>query len=262
MDNNLDIMNTINENKNITIPHYRAIILILASNESQITKNARTIWKQYMNVEPTFKVFFVYAQLFEPLVDRDDSDIVFDNIREGLTFHKTFHAMKYIDKHFSYEYFVRTNISTFWDFKNLKKHLDILPKSGCYSGDGPFSIRELNHSCLYLSGSDTIVTKEMITSLVSNPEKINFDLIEDQTMGHYFNGVMGIPPLPNRICFFEDIHNVDEYTQKIIENRINTSMENNIDHYRVKSKNNNRCFIDYFIYIILLEKIYNIKNIN
>lgn len=259
MENHLNIHNT-----NISKPQYKAIILILASNESQITKNARSIWKQYMNVEPTFKVFFVYGKLFEPLIDEDDSDIVFDNIPESypVRFHKTFYAMKYIDTHFSYEYFVRTNISTFWDFNNLKKHLDVLPKSRCYSGDGPFSIRELNHSCLYVSGTDTIVTKEMVTSLVSNPEKINFGLIEDATMGHYFNGIMGIPPLPNRICFFEDIHNVDEDTQKMIENQINISMKNNIDHYRVKTKNDNRCFIDYFIYIILLEKIYNIKNIN
>jgi hypothetical protein len=98
--------------------------------------------------------------------------------------------------------------------------------------------------------------------MVSNPDKINFNLIEDQTMGHYFNGVMGIPPLPNRICFFEDIQNVDEDAYNMIENRITISMKNNIDHYRVKTKNNNRCFIDYFIYTVLLEKIYNIKNIN
>ena len=34
---------------------------------------------------------------------------------------------------------------------------------------------------------------------------VNYNLVEDAAMGSYFNGILGAPMLPNRICFFEDI---------------------------------------------------------
>ena len=242
------------------ITHYKAIILVLASNESPITKNSRRIWKKYMNMEPTFKVFFVYGKLFEPLEEQDENDLIYNDIKESypVTFHKTFEAMKFIESNFSYEYFIRTNISTFWDFEKLKTHLDTLPRTNCYSGDGPFPIREFNYSCLYVSGTDTIVTREMIKSMVSNKDKINFGLIEDAAMGHYFNGILKVPILPNRICFFEDIRDTSEITKAKIEERIKNAIKENKDHYRVKTLVGNRYEIDNFIYKILLKYIYDI----
>ena len=47
--------------------HYRAVILILASNNNNIYKNCRAIWKKYMNRDPTIKVFFVYGKLIDKL---------------------------------------------------------------------------------------------------------------------------------------------------------------------------------------------------
>ena len=49
--------------ENMDNKHYRAVILILASNNNTIYKNCRKIWKQYMNVDPTIKVFFVYGKM-------------------------------------------------------------------------------------------------------------------------------------------------------------------------------------------------------
>lgn len=241
--------------------HYKAIILVLASNESPITKNARRIWKKYMKLEPTIKVLFVYGKLDNPLEDQDENDLIYNDILESsfpFIFHKTYEAMKFIDTNFSYEYFVRTNISTFWDFEKLKLHLDVLPRTNCYSGDGPFKISELNYYCLYVSGTDTIVTREMITSLIKNKDKLIFNLVEDAVMGQYFNGILKVPILPNRICFFEDIIDVDEINQTKIELRIQNATRENKDHYRVKTINGDRLTIDNFIYKNLLKHIYNI----
>ena len=241
--------------------HYKAIILILASNESPITKNSRRIWKKYMNMDPTFKVLFVYGKLDDQLEDQDENDLIYNDISESypVTFHKTFEAMKFIDTNFSYEYFVRTNISTFWDFKQLNMHLDVLPRTNCYSGDGPFRISELNYHCLYVSGTDTIVTREMIKSMVSNRDKINFNLVEDAVMGQYFYGVLNVPILPNRICFFEDILDTDDTNIPKIELRIQDAINENKDHYRVKNYRGDRLSIDHLIYKILLKHIYNIE---
>jgi len=238
--------------------HYRAAILVLASNNNEIYKNCRKIWKYYMNIDPTIKVFFVYGQLSEPLNDYDsEHDIVFDDIPESfpiVSIRKTIEAMKYIDSIITYNYFIRTNLSTFWDFKNLHIHLNELPKNNCYSGDGPLIIRGINN--YYLSGSDTIVTPDMIKAIITNTHLVNYDILDDAAMGLFFHHILGAPFLPNRICFFEDINSIQE--DEIIDNRIINAIQNKKDHYRVKTLNNNREEIDLFIYYRLLYLVYSI----
>jgi hypothetical protein len=237
--------------------HYRAAILVLASNNNEIYKNCRKIWKYYMNIDPTIKVFFVYGQLSEPLNDYDsESDIVFDDIPESypVLIKKTIEAMKHIDSIITYDYFIRTNLSTFWNFKNLHVHLDELPKNNCYSGDGPLGIPGTN--VYYLSGTDTIVTPEMIKSIITNTHLVDYNLVEDAAMGVYFHYALGAPLLPNRICFFEDINSIQEH--EIIDNRIISAIHDKKDHYRVKTLNNNREEIDLFIYYRLLHILYSI----
>jgi hypothetical protein len=234
---------------------YRAVILILASNDTSHYKKCRTIWKKYMKNDSNIKIYFVYGKLNESLDDYDsDSDIIFQNIEEGypISIKKTIEAMKIIQNKIKYDFFIRTNLSTFWDFNKLHLHLNELPSKNCYCGDGPLP----NYSNgYYLSGSDTIVTPEMIDSIIKNEHLVDFALIEDAAMGKYFNGILKAPFLTTRICFFEDIK-LNEYDR--IKNRIIYAKKNNVDHYRVKTLNGNREIIDYSIYKILLKYIYNI----
>jgi hypothetical protein len=236
--------------------HYRAAILILASNNNQIFNNCRTIWKKYMNIDPTIKVYFVYGQLSQPLENYDpSSDLIYPEVVESypVFIEKTIKAIEYIDSQITYDFFIRTNLSTFWDFNKLHLHLNELPNQNCYCGDGP--LPGYNSNGYYLSGTDTIVTPEMIKSIISNKQLVDYNVVEDAAMGKYFNGVLKCPMLPNRICFFEDIISINE-TNKII-NRINGAIQNNRDHYRVKTQTNEREQIDLYIYNILLKMIYN-----
>jgi hypothetical protein len=240
---------------NILMKHYRVVILVLASNNNEIYKNCRKIWKSYMNIDPTIKVYFVYGELSEPLTDYDsESDIIFNDIPESypVLIQKTIEAMKFIDITVTYDYFIRTNLSTFWDFKYLHIHLDELPKNNCYSGDGPLKYGNVE----YLSGTDTIVTSEMIKAIINNNHLVNYNLVEDAAMGLFFHHALGAPLLPNRICFFEDVNSINEH--EIIDDRIIMAINNKKDHYRVKTLNNNREEIDLFIYYRLLYLIYNI----
>ena len=247
-----DDVNTINIKK-----HYRAIILILASNIHIVDKNCRDTWKKYMNIDPTIKVFFVYGKLHNELTDYDPTcDLIYNDVNESCpTFiHKTIKAFETLDSLFTYDFFIRTNLSTFWDFNKLHLHLNELPKSNCYSGDGPLPGYTSNG--YYLSGTDTIVTPEMIKSIISNKHLIRYEVVEDAAMGLFFNGVLRAPMLPNRICFFEDITDTTIQSIQIYE-RIISAMQNNKDHYRVKNCIN-RDKIDIIIYSQLLKIIYNI----
>ena len=235
--------------------HFRAIILILASNFKH-NKMYRDIWKNYMFRDPMFKVMFIYGKTDNKLEDyNEDYDIISKHIPEGLGISKVLEAFKIIEERFTYDYLIRTNLSTFWDFEKLHKHLDVLPKQNCYSGDGP--LPNYNKYGYYLSGVDTIVTPEMITSINNNNNDVDIRRnCEDQAMGLYFNGVLKGPMLPTRICFFEDITCVNE-TDKIC-NRIDDAVKNDKTHYRVKNQNGNREELDKCVYKELLNKIYGI----
>ena len=229
-------------------------MLVLASNNNEIYKNGRKVWKKYMNIDPTIKVYFVYAKLFEPLEDQDENDFIFSNIDDGypVFIHRTVEAMKRIHSTVTYDFFIRTNISTFWDFEKLHLHLNDLPTKQCYSGDGP--LPGYNSNGFYLSGTDTIVTPEMIDRMIHNIHLIDFQMVEDAAMGKFFHGVLGVPMLPNRICFFEDVTSI----QEPIEERIDIARRQHKDHYRVKTLNGDRESIDLYIYKLLLKKIYNL----
>lgn len=235
--------------------HYRAVILVLASNNNEIYKNGRKVWKKYMNIDPTIKVYFVYGRLFEPLEDQDENDFIFSNIHGGypISVDRTVEAMKMIQSKVTYDFFIRTNISTFWDFEKLHLHLNDLPTKQCYSGDGPLPGYSSNG--FYLSGTDTIITPEMINNMITNEHLIDFQIVEDAAMGKYFHGVLGVPMLHSRICFFEDVKSLEEP----IEERITIAQRQNKDHYRVKTLNSNREIIDLYIYKLLLKKIYNVE---
>lgn len=238
---------------------YRAVMLVLASNNNQIYKNCRKVWKKYMNKDPTIKVFFVYGKIqdTDALDDFDPgSDIIFPEIPESypVLIKKTIEAMKLIHKNIKYDFFIRTNLSTFWDFNKLHLYLNVLPTLYCYSGHGPQF--ENNSNVYFLSGTDTIVSHGMIESITRNEDAVDFNLIDDVIMGKFFNGSFGAPMLPSRICFFEDIIDVNQ--TELIRNRIDEAINNDIDHYRVKNPATNRETLDKYVYIELLKKIYGI----
>jgi hypothetical protein len=235
--------------------YYRAIILVLASNFPN-NKFYREVWKQYMFRDPSFKILFIYGKSDIALSDyNQEYDIISEKVNEGMGIAKVLEAFKLIERRFKYDYLVRTNLSTFWDFTKLHKHLDVLPKKNCYSGDGP--LPDYNSDGYYLSGVDTIVSEEMISSINKNNNNVNINRSwEDESMGLYFHGVLGAPMLPNRICFFEDILSKDQVD--LIRTRIDKAILENKDHYRVKNASPNREELDRCVYKELLKKIYGI----
>lgn len=266
-------------NCNKSLPNYRAIILVLTCNLPS-NKLYRNVWKHYMFRDDRFKVLFIYGKTDTNLITdyNKDYDIIAKKSEENLMIDKTLEAFKIIEKCYTYDYLIRTNSSTFWDFDKLHKHLDLLPTKNCYSGDGPLGNKGYNKNGeylsgiikmgslgnqtynrygYYLSGTDTIVTPDMITSINKNNDQVCRGLAEDKAMGLYFNGVLGAPMLANRICFFEDINNTNQIN--LIRKRIDSAILNDKDHYRVKNLNGNRENLDKCVYKELLNKIYNIN---
>jgi len=186
--------------------------------------------------------------------------LIYEDISENYSpgmLKKTVTAMEYIDQHYSYDFFVRTNIGTFWDFPSLLRHVDKLPNTLCYSGDGPFPVPPAVP--VYLSGTDTIVNRHMIKDIVANKSSLDYKIAEDMAMGLFFHVSMGAPFLPSRIAFMESFRSTN--VTPILE-FIAVSKAIGADHYRVKNKHD-RNKIDIACYIQLCQVLYgiNLQNI-
>lgn len=244
----------INSNSSGTVvtdrPHFRVVILVLSSDIGRLVQNCRKVWHQYMHRHPDVKVFLVYGNSFHgtPL----ENDLIFSDIEEVYNpgmLQKTLRAMEYIEEHYSYDFLLRTNIGTFWNFPNLMKHLDALPLRNCYSGDGPFEET-------YLSGTDTIVNRHMIQGFIMHQEELDYGVDEDKAMGLIFHGVLGAPFRKSRIFFMEDFLTSDK---RLIVQAIQEGLKNDADHYRVKNYRADRNVVDLACYIHLCHEIYGLN---
>lgn len=241
--------------------HYRCIMLVIASNENNIYKNARTVWKKYMNINPSVKIFFVYGKLDNQLIDLDSSDIILNDLKESLSndtiLIKTLTAMAIINKSFSYDYFIRTNISTFWNLNIINKLLDKCPKYKCYVGGHNLSPCYINDEYLttpIYSGVCIVITPDIVTLILNNISNINYTLPDDISIGIFMSNVDYKTFTISDKIYYEDYNIFDK-------NIINTSIVNNINtciYYRVKN-NSNREHTDLMIYTLLLNRIYNIN---
>ena len=248
---------------------YRCLILVLASNNNVIYKNARKIWQAYGNIDSEIRTYLVYGKTDNKIDNLNQFDLVYDDIEENCNpgmLQKTIRAMEYIDKTYEYDFFIRTNISTFWDFSILKRNLYNLPISKCYSGDGPLPPSGYDtYNGYYLSGTDTIVTPESVKAIIKNKKFLDYKIPEDAAMGLFFNGVLKCPFIKSQIFFMEKFnlrHNIFDLFEKLkIRASIWYARKMQKDHYRVKTLSSNREITDIHIYKQLLKHIYQLKGI-
>ena len=255
---------------NIEKPYYKAIILIIASTDNQYYINARNIWKKYMYTEPTIKVIFVYEKLHTPLLDYcEDDDLIFEHIeyRFPLSAEKSIEAMKIIEQKYNYDFLIRTNISTFWDFHKLKTNLDSLPKEKCYAGY-PLSVKQNNNiddfdyypcDINYVSGTDIVLSSDLVNMLI-NPNQLQYYMYHDVCIGYFLNTQNNIPIISLKWVWLDSPNSPFLYYCKDIyqlEDIPKIYNDPKVDHYRVKYTYD-REVNDFNTSKLLLKTIYNI----
>lgn len=237
-------------------PHYKAIILVLASDNTPIYRKFREIYQEYQDVDPDIKILLVYGNSakFRPR----EYDLIYEveeNYYPGMIT-KTVYALDHINRYYSYDHLVRTNLSTFWDLRTLKTRLDKLPKERCVTGSMRRCIYNSQKSPDYISGVNLIMSRDMTQNVVQNRSTIiSWDLPEDWALSKIFidQGIAPKHTSPNPIHFMEKF---TEFDRASVLREIDNARKLSHDHYRIKNKDRN---IDIKIAETLLEEYYGKK---
>lgn len=238
-------------------PYYRAVVLVLASDNDPIYRFFKKMWEAYMFENPNFKVFFTYAGNVK-FVSKE-YDLIYNDLKED---HyppdiviKNLRAMQYIDDNYDYDFFIRTNLSTLWLWDRLLKSLDDLPSENCLAG------RYGHRTPPFITGTGLIVNRHMIKFLLQNQQKVIFRppkyIAEDRIFSDFFMEELNIPTIDRskRIGIFE---NFTEINHQEIINKIEDRDRSNVDNFRIKNfRAENRLQIDSYIANILLDRYYN-----
>ena len=196
-------------------PHYKIIILIIASHTGEHYDVFTEIWSKYMNSNKYIKSFFVYSN-----PDQIENVIVTENTithrskewYEPGILYKTIAAMDYCVSHYSFDYLLRTNLSSFYCFPRLLDYIEIQPRVN-YAAAKQNIFRE---GVGFLSGAGFILSKDIVTRFLNEvfykdaltEENIYFP--DDVTISMIVTCVVsvGFHDLPRYDC--EDSINLDE----------------------------------------------------
>lgn len=142
----------------------RITILVIASSNESIYAAHEACWRSYATSHPEITVYF--------LRQREDVDTPFlegDTLWTSGTettervFEKTVAAFRFLSPS-SYDYLVRTNLSSVWHFPNLLRTCATLPSTGVFCG-------VLGNPGL--SGAGMILSPDVVQTLAENSGRVS-----------------------------------------------------------------------------------------
>jgi hypothetical protein len=195
-----------------------------------------TLYYEKMREKYNFNYFFCEFNndISETICQKDHFIYIKGKEEFHKIYEKTVRSIDFINKNYTYDFLVRTNISSFWNIDNLFKISNQLPSVGCLAG-----VYMFNH---FISGTGIILSRDVCEYLLTFPIGYFSDdvLISDNLKRKY-----SIYRLDDSVMYFSICDKIN------IPDNID-----NILYFRIK--NNNRV-LDIEIFKILLRKIYNIN---
>jgi len=233
--------------------HYKIIFLIISSDNESVYAQMKELAPKYYNLfSNKIKFFFIENRQLGNDQIIEDKNFLYINGSESFIpgiYQKSIRAIEYINNKYSYDYVIRTNLSTFWHMQNLFKLLDIKPKQRFAAG---YAFQG------FISGTGIIMSRDVGNLVTSTPNSnyIGDDLAISQTIQahgiHLYDiteykwGFL-IPPNDNLPPNCRYLNITDNDFSDILNFRIKNGGDRSIDAY-------------YFN--VLLQKLYNIGSVN
>lgn len=219
----------------------KLLVLIIYSENLPVYKEHLKAWRLYSKVDPNVDVYFMKLSTEHTTVSIEDDIVIIpgeESYRNMV--YKFVSTLEHIP-YKKYDYILRTNMSSFWVFKNLFLILESLPKEKLLAG-------EVNGN--YVSGAGMIFTPDVCDLLVQNKEAvINFDLsdpFDDVILSFYLHknhGIQYTQTYPRR------------YDIYLPENGSEEKITDTLFHFRVKQDDEHR-MTEYSIMFNLWQRFY------
>jgi len=195
-------------------------MLVISSDTEPVYEKHREVWRSYMNKNPYIESYFIQYRDGPSGIEGDTFWLTGKESFQGIIT-KTIDSLKFFLNKDSYDFIIRTNMSSLWNFKALLSFLETLPKEGVYSG-----IIGNYRGTQFASGSGFIMSIDVAKLLINNrtiAESSN--IIDDVDIGYTMNK-LGVGIIPGKRT---DFYSMEMY--------LSHNYDSSQYHYRVKWNN-------------------------
>lgn len=152
----------------------KILVLVISSSGEPVYRYHKKIWRSYCNSHSQFTTYFLESG------SGNDCDTIYipgeESLRHILT--KTVYAFEHVNI-LEYDFIIRTNLSSLWNFTRTYEMLQLLPKENVYAG--AFCSY---YNVMYASGSGMIFTPDVCKKLLDNKDRLfEINIVDDVDIG-------------------------------------------------------------------------------
>ena len=141
-------------------------MLVISSDTFPVYKHHRDVWRMYMKSHPEIDCYFIEYRPIVLFPTLSSDTLTLRGIdRYGTILGKTLESIEYFLTRRLYDYVIRTNLSSVWDFKELRRYLETLPRDRVYAGQrgtNPDTGLE------FASGAGILMSADVARTLLAN----------------------------------------------------------------------------------------------
>jgi hypothetical protein len=241
--------------------HYTAIILVIVSFDGiygELFNRLYNVLKLYDRVNPKFKV--IYIQCIEDVKDTrivtynvDDSLFTLntcESIMPGIILKYTA-ALKFVEKNYTYDYVIRSNLSSCLNLAALESVLQRLPKTCLYAGHVHWKLIHI----VFCAGPVTI-SRDLVPVILNR-------IHTQDVVGDYDDVIIGkiCSKFKLTMCMYKSMSYTDEHAvTDELHRRLYTCDLSNVVWLRIRNPDANRLEVDTFIHSKCVQRIYSLNS--
>ena len=230
------------------------VIVYVITSQGDVYKDLEDMWRKYMDLNARIKCFFIRG---DPNLEQEwqissDGKTIYCRCQENLVpgiIEKSMISLNYLKTDDTYDYVIRTNISSFWIWDRLLDYLQVAPRHKFYAGRGT---EPDFHK--HMQGTNIILSRDLAHLLYENREIVTkLPYPDDVIYWVYLVDRLGIQPVND--------YGICEYIDYIFPSpeRIKYEVVDNKEIHQVRVKTNDRKVTDLYIHKKLIKYIYGIE---
>jgi hypothetical protein len=173
-------------------------------------KIQRSYFHEFKNVT-SFFINFRKDQTDDIILDGDFINVKGEDTFSNITY-KTIKALEYALNNISFDYVIRTNMSTIIDIQKLYDYCLMLPNKNVYASGNFINLQWLDRKggikdkslfgTLFASGTSIIMSKDIVHYMIQHKSKIRYDIVDDVAIGVFISKYLPSAYYPKNAKFF------------------------------------------------------------